>query len=50
MADKISAFWNHFLHHATIDMLTVLAVGSIVADDLRGRSQGVGDNPPRDFR
>jgi hypothetical protein len=27
MADKLSAWWNHFFHHAPNDMLTVLAVG-----------------------
>lgn len=27
MADKLSAWWGHFLHHAPQDMLTVIAVG-----------------------
>jgi hypothetical protein len=31
MADKISAFLNHFLHHAPNDMLTVLVAGIGIA-------------------
>jgi hypothetical protein len=31
MADKISAFLYHFLHHAPNDMLTVLVAGIGVA-------------------
>jgi hypothetical protein len=27
MTDKVSALWNHVLHHAPNDMLTVLAAG-----------------------
>jgi len=27
MAEKLSAFWDHFSHHAPNDMLTVIAVG-----------------------
>jgi hypothetical protein len=27
MADELSALWNHFLHHAPNDMLTVLGAG-----------------------
>jgi hypothetical protein len=31
MVDKISAFLNHFLHHAPNDMLTVLVAGIGIA-------------------
>ena len=27
MAEKLSAFWDHFSHHAPNDMLTVFVVG-----------------------
>jgi hypothetical protein len=31
MAEKLSAFWDHFQHHAPNDMLTVLVVGIGIA-------------------
>jgi F0F1-type ATP synthase assembly protein I len=31
MADELSAFWDHFSHHAPNDMLTVLVVGIGIA-------------------